>query len=249
MKKKKQAVVSVSGGMDSTGLLLKLLASNKYSKIYVLNFYYGQKHKLEIKRLVKNIEYLNCNINNKTSIEYQKLDLSPVMETFHSALIKGGEAIPEGHYEQENMKLTVVPNRNAIFSSIVYGFALSVATKNNINVDIALGVHSGDHYIYPDCRPEFYHGIQYVFKIGNLESDRVDWKLPFIDGNKTTILKSMIKSCNKLGIDFDIVLGNTNTCYNPKKGKACGKCGSCTERLEAFQNIGQDDPVKYIGNK
>lgn len=246
MKKKKVAVVSVSGGMDSTGLLLKLIASGKYYAIHILNFFYGQKHRLEMTRLNQNIQYLQGR-ELVPLLVYKKIDLSNVMKTFSSALTeKGGIDVPEGHYAQSNMKLTIVPNRNAIFSSITYGYALSAANKTKSKVDIALGVHSGDHFIYPDCRPEFYKELQYAFKIGNIGSSRVKWILPFMNGNKTTILKSIQKSCNILDIDFNAILRNTNTCYKPNnKGNACGKCGSCTERLEAFSNIKRIDPVPY----
>lgn len=236
------AVLSISGGMDSTGLLLKLLKEKR--KVYALSFYYGQKHSIELERLKANIKYLK---EKGFEIEYNITDLSSVMRLYHSALTCKDYEVPEGHYADDNMKQTVVPNRNAIFSSLVFGYALSIATKNNEYIDIALGVHSGDHAIYPDCRIEFYNAIENAFKIGNWESEKVNYYLPYIDGDKYFILKDSQQSCDELGLDFNIIFKNTNTCYKPSEsGKSCGKCGSCTERLEAFEKLNIKDPVVYI---
>ena len=125
------------------------------------------------------------------------------MSIFHSALTTEDYEIPEGHYEEEQMKQTVVPNRNAIFSSILYGMALSISSTQNSDVVIALGVHSGDHAIYPDCRPEFYNALSTAFSVGNWDSDRVSFELPYIDGDKSTILRDALESCEILDIDFD----------------------------------------------
>ena len=239
----KQAVISVSGGMDSTGLLLNLL-NQDYEKIYALSFFYGQKHRVELERIAENLKYLRT---KGIDIDHQVIDLSSVMSLFNSALTDPDIDVPEGHYEQENMKLTVVPNRNAIFSSLVYGYALSISNKNNCKVDIALGVHTGDHAVYPDCRPEFYEAIGIAFKIGNWNSDNVKFYLPYLEGNKFTILKDARACCDDLNLDFTTIFKNTNTCYKPnEKGESCGKCGSCTERLEGFEQLGVTDPVPYV---
>jgi 7-cyano-7-deazaguanine synthase len=236
-----EVVVSVSGGMDSTGLLIRLLSEGR--KVNALSFYYGQKHSVELQRLEQNIMYLK---EKNLIVEHKVIDLSSVMGLFHSALTSKDCNVPEGHYADENMKQTVVPNRNAIFSSLVYGYALSIATKNSSNIDIALGVHSGDHEIYPDCRPEFYDAIYKAFSIGNWESEKVNYYLPYMNENKYFILKDSINNCNKLGLDFNTIFTNTNTCYNPNdRGESCGRCGSCTERLEAFGLLSIKDPVSY----
>ena len=235
-------VVSLSGGMDSTGLLIKLLKEDR--KVYGLSFFYGQKHSVELDRLKKNIEYLE---SQGFKIEHNLIDLSSIIGLFHSALTEKDFVVPEGHYADENMKQTVVPNRNAIFSSLVFGYALSIATRENENVDIALGVHSGDHAIYPDCRPEFYDSIEKSFKLGNWDSEKVNYYLPYMDGDKFDILTDSVVNCEKLNLNFNTIFGNTNTCYAPnEKGESCGKCGSCTERLEAFSELGIKDPVQYI---
>jgi len=234
-------VVSLSGGMDSTGLLLRLL--NESRKVYALSFYYGQKHSVELERLKQNLIYLK---EKGFDIEHNIIDLSSIMGLFHSALTEKDFKVPEGHYADENMKQTVVPNRNAIFSSLVFGYALSIATRENKDIDIALGVHSGDHAIYPDCRPEFFMSIQDSFKLGNWESDRVNYYLPYMYEDKFFILKDAMDSCKNLSLDFNTVFANTNTCYQPnEQGKSCGKCGSCTERLEAFEKLEIKDPVIY----
>ena len=140
--------------MDSTSLLLRLLAEGR--KVFGLSFDYGQKHRLELSRLKQNLTYLR---ENDLEIDSQTLDMAKIGSLFHSALTDSNWTVPTGHYEQENMKQTVVPNRNAIFSSIAYGYALSIAVQEDAEVDFSLGVHSGDHAIYPDCRPEFYDAI------------------------------------------------------------------------------------------
>ena len=145
------------------------------------------------------------------------------------------------------MKQTVVPNRNAIFASILYGLALSVAEQEDSDVSIALGVHSGDHAIYPDCRPEFYAALQHAFEIGNWGSERITFELPYIDGDKTSILQDCLESCESLELNFDDVMRSTITSYSPdSEGRSNGRTGSDIERILAFHEIGRADPVEYI---
>jgi 7-cyano-7-deazaguanine synthase len=237
-----RAIMALSGGMDSTGLLIRLLADG-YA-VDCLSFEYGQKHNIELERAEMNIQYL---ASMGILIEHRIIDLSSAMSVFHSALTTEGFDIPEGHYEEEQMKQTVVPNRNAIFASILYGYALSVALEEDCDVKIALGVHSGDHAIYPDCRPEFYASLSDAFKIGNWDSERVDFHLPYIDGNKKTILLDTLHATRQLKLDFDTVLRNTNTSYNPdSEGRASGKSGADIERILAFHAIGRVDPIEYV---
>jgi 7-cyano-7-deazaguanine synthase len=238
---KKYAVLSYSGGMDSTGLLLRLLAQD--FSVHALSFFYGQKHNVEIDRSMDVVSLLE---DKGMHVDHKIIDLSRAMSLFDSALTDPDVEIPDGHYEEENMKLTVVPNRNAIFSSLIYGYALSLAQRKECEVPIALGVHSGDHAIYPDCRPEFYTALEAAFKLGNWNSEKVHYYLPYLDGDKFTILDQAVFDCEKLGVDFEEIFRNTNTCYKPNiHGESCGKCGSCTERLEAFKKVGIEDPVKY----
>lgn len=241
---KKIAVMSLSGGMDSTGLLVHLLA-NDYD-VYALSFYYGQKHSVELERAKKNTDMMKASgLNIK---EHRMVDLSQAMSIFASALTDPDIEVPEGHYEQSNMIATVVPNRNAIFSSLVYGYALSISTRNDgATVKVCLGVHSGDHAVYPDCRPEFYHAIGDAFALGNWGSGAIEFYLPYIDGDKTTILTDALESCEHLALDFDHVFRNTNTSYNPdEQGRASGTSGADVERILAFHAIGRADPVEYV---
>ncbi len=237
----KRAVMALSGGMDSTALLMRLLADGY--QVDCISYLYGQKHNIELERAQLNIKYL---ATKNLDVAHHIVDLSSAMMLFESSLIEGGENIPEGHYEAEQMKSTVVPNRNAIFASIVYGYALSVAYRENCNVEIALGVHSGDHEIYPDCRPEFYQALEHAFAIGNWESENISFALPYLDGDKVTILKDALNAIDTLGLNFDIIFANTNTSYNPdSEGRSSGLSGADIERILAFHKLDLVDPVEY----
>ena len=237
-----RAVMALSGGMDSTGLLMRLLADGY--KVSCLSYNYGQKHSIELERAEANIAYL---ASNGIEVEHRIADLSSAMGIFHSALTTEGYEVPEGHYEEGQMKQTVVPNRNAIFSSILYGYALSIALREECDVVIALGVHSGDHAIYPDCRPEFYDAISHAFEVGNWDSEKVSFHLPYIDGDKETILRDAEDALSILNLDFDTVFSNTNTSYNPDaQGRSSGRSGADVERILAFHAIGRKDPAPYV---
>jgi len=237
------AVISLSGGMDSTCLLARLLLAGY--EVYGLAFDYGQKHKIELERLQKNVEYLkSVGLPLK---EFNVINISQLGELFESSLTNKDIDVPLGHYEEENMKSTVVPNRNAIFTSIIYGYALSIAKRTENIVEITLGVHSGDHAIYPDCRPAFYEAIEEAFDLGNYDSKFVQFTLPYINSNKTEILKECYALCIDSKINFYELLRNTNTSYNPDEfGRASGLSGSDIERIEAFINNGLADPVEYV---
>ena len=144
------------------------------------------------------------------------------------------------------MTSTVVPNRNAIFISILYGWAISLANEYENGIIVSLGVHSGDHAIYPDCRIEFYEKIISAFETGNWNSDSVSLYLPYINYDKSKILKDALNSADSLNLDFDIVFRNTVTSYNPDiNGISNGKSGSDIERILAFDKIGRKDPLQY----
>ena len=239
---RKVAVMALSGGMDSTGLLMRLLADGY--DVHTISYNYGQKHLIEVQRAQANLRYLS---QNGYHINHQVIDLTSAMSSFHSALTDDSIEVPEGHYEEEQMKQTVVPNRNAIFASILYGNALSIAIKESVKVEIALGVHSGDHAIYPDCRPEFYSALEQAFEVGNWESENVAFKLPYIDGDKESILRDSEIAISQLGLDFDTIFANTITSYNPDiEGRSSGASGSDVERILAFHAIGREDPVTYV---
>ena len=256
----KKAVLSLSGGMDSSSLLLHLLA-NGY-EVTALGFDYGQKHKVELERATDLVKYLN---SKGQKVKHQIIKLDGLSTLLNSALVEGGNDVPEGHYEQDNMKETVVPNRNKIFASLIQAVALSIATKNvgddcsiGQQVEIAMGIHAGDHAIYPDCRQEFRDADFEAFKIGNWDSDLVSVYTPYLEVTKFEILEDGLRACEALGLDFDEVYKRTNTSYKPIKhtvqvdGKVSYeswfsdyKSAASVERIEAFIKLGRPDPVEY----
>jgi len=251
---KKYAVLSLSGGMDSSTLLLHLL-SNGY-EVTALSFDYGQKHKIELQCATDLVEYVNQNnffpnhlINAFPPVKHQIIKLDGLAQLLNSTLVEGGAEVPEGHYAQENMKDTVVPNRNKIFSSIIQAVALSIADKNEANCVMALGIHSGDHSIYPDCTENFRQADLNAFKVGNWNSERVDFYAPYMETDKAGILKDGEACCETLGLDFNEVYKRTNTSYKPltikDKWYSDYKSASSVERIEAFLNVGRKDPVDY----
>jgi len=154
--------------------------------------------------------------------------------------------VPEGHYEEENMVATVVPNRNKIFASITQAVALSIANKTEEPCDIALGIHAGDHAIYPDCRQEFRDADDAAFRIGNWNSETVGYFTPYLETDKFGILQDGQILIKNLGIDFNEVYRRTNTSYKPfPSGNSDYKSASSVERIEAFIKLGINDPVQY----
>jgi 7-cyano-7-deazaguanine synthase len=154
------------------------------------------------------------------------------------------------------MKATVVPNRNKIFASITQAVALSVANRTGETCDIALGIHAGDHAIYPDCRQEFRDADDAAFRIGNWEAERVGYFTPYLEGDKFTILQDGEVLCKELYLDFDEVYSRTNTSYKPIKWYhrpetnafswySDYKSASSVERVEAFIKLGRKDPAPY----
>ncbi len=242
----KKAILSLSGGLDSTMLLMRLLAEGYEVKTY--SFYYGQKHQVELKKVKKNIKFLQG--KGLPILDHQIIDLEQCFSDSTSSLSTfSGVDIPHGHYADENMKSTVIENRNLIFSNIILGKALAWANKCGEEIVVALGIHAGDHAIYPDCTNESRDAALQTFKISNWNSDKVDYYTPFVNIDKGDVLTEGLTSMGEMGFrksEMKKVLKNTHTCYDPdEKGRACGKCGSCTERLEAFEKNFWKDPVEY----
>jgi 7-cyano-7-deazaguanine synthase len=259
----KQAVLSLSGGMDSSTLLLRLLADGY--EVTALSFDYGQKHNIELECAQSLVNYINGQFivdeESKTveypyNVKYQVIKLDGLSQLLNSSLVSGGEDVPEGHYAEENMKATVVPNRNKIFSSIIQAVALSIAEQKNTECAIAMGIHAGDHAIYPDCRQEFRDADEFAFRMGNWDAERVGYFTPYLEGDKFTILQDGEVLCGELGLDFNEVYKRTNTSYKPiyiqhTDNRFSGdwysdyKSASSVERVEAFIKLGRPDPAGY----
>jgi 7-cyano-7-deazaguanine synthase len=216
---KKHVVVSLSGGMDSSTLLLRCLKD--YDSVTAISFDYGQKHRVELERAQSLVDYINELMSTRGTgweqnfVTYRQIKLDGLVDLLDSALVTGGEDVPEGHYEQSNQKETVVPNRNKMFASIVQAVALSVANRTKENCDIALGIHAGDFGVYPDCRQEFRDADDAAFRAGNWDAERVGYFTPYLEGMKYDILVDGQILCKELGLDFNEVYSRTNTSYKP----------------------------------
>ena len=216
---KQKAVVIYSGGMDSFTLLNKIV--NEGYDVYALTFNYGQKQ-------IKEVEAASI-VCKQLGVAHKVLDISPINQLMQSSSLVGEEEVPEGHYASESMKSTVVPNRNMILLSLAIGYAVDIKAGK-----VYYGAHAGDHTIYPDCRPEFVHAMNAVAGIANYE--HVSIETPYLNSTKGEILED--------GINMGLTYENTWTCYNGRE-KACGKCGACQERLEAFSLNNITDPLDY----
>lgn len=214
-----KAVVVYSGGMDSFTVLNTAVQNGL--DVYALSFNYGQKHNKELEVAAQVCRELN--------LPHKVVDITAINSLMANSSLTGDTDIPEGHYEDENMKSTVVPNRNMVLLSMAIAYAVSLEAEK-----VYYGAHSGDHHIYPDCRPEFVEAMNAVSKIANYQS--VEIVTPFLYSSKGAILKT--------GLDMQLDYGKTWTCYNGRE-KSCGKCGACYERLEAFAEQGKTDPLDY----
>lgn len=215
-----KAIVSLSGGADSATTLALALKAGR--EVESFGFYYASKHNPWENQAAENLAA-------HYGIPFQLIDISGIMGNFKSSLLASGEKIPEGHYQEENMRSTVVPMRNIIFASILAGIADSKGAE-----EIWLGVHAGDHFIYPDCRKET---IEAMNKVIYLATEKlIEIRTPLQGWDKTKIINEGFV----LGVPYEL----TRTCYTAGE-IACGKCGSCQERLEAFRNLGLTDPIPY----
>jgi 7-cyano-7-deazaguanine synthase len=219
-----KAIVLLSGGMDSVAAFYD--ARSHHEVVGAISFDYGAKHNH------KEIPFAAYHCR-KFRVEHRVISLDFVGELFKSNLLKSGGAIPDGHYEEETMKSTVVPFRNGIMLSIATGFAESKGAAG-----LVIAAHSGDHAIYPDCREEFMNSMAEAIRLGTYAG--ITLLRPFIDMTKADIASRG----QALGVDFS----QTWSCY---KGGAlhCGTCGTCVERREAFMVAGIPDPTKYASKQ
>lgn len=214
-----KGIVIFSGGIDSTTLLYDL-KSQGYT-LYPITFYYGQRHSREVESAERICESLG--------LETKVVNLEALSEVAPSALTREGINIPQAEYDEETMQTTVVPNRNMVFVALATSYAISMSADR-----VFIGAHSGDHYLYPDCRPLFFDALAKAVWICDYYN--VSLEAPYLYWHKTDILRRGLG----LGVDYSL----TWSCY--KGGvEACGRCGTCRERLEAFQQVGASDPLSY----
>lgn len=217
-----KVLIALSGGMDSATLLGMAIANGLEPK--TVAFEYGSKHgRYEQSKAAELANYYE--VLDKHCV----IDLCCVMDNMKSNLLRSGGAIPEGHYEVPEMSQTVVPGRNLIFASILAGIAWSRGIPA-----IWMGVHAGDYAIYPDCRPQFVANMQGAVMEGT--GGAVNLVTPFLYANKIKI----VAEGKRLGVPYML----TRSCYKDQE-LACGKCGACQERLEAFKANDLVDPVQY----
>lgn len=218
----KSVVMCFSGGLDSTVLLYHLRADPSIERVRCLSVNYGQRHSRELLAATE--------IARLAGVEHKIIDLRSVQQLMlGSSQTDSAVEVPEGHYAQENMKLTVVPNRNMILMALAAAWAIS--TKSDY---IAIGAHAGDHAIYPDCREGFMQGMSATLSVCDYHPVQL-WR-PFIHWNKTQIATR--------GWDLRAPLHLSWTCYKGGE-KHCGRCGSCSERKESFRDSHVKDPTEY----
>ena len=217
---RKDSVIILSGGMDST----TLLHYKKERIALAVSFDYGSNHN------TREIECAKWQCK-QLGIEHLVIPLSFMGKYFKSSLLSGGDAIPKGDYDGENMKSTVVPFRNGIMLSIACGLAESRELKH-----VMMANHGGDHAIYPDCRPEFARAMSEAMKTGTYEG------VTLIDPFTNITKGDIARLGKKLGVDYS----HTYSCYCGEE-KHCGECGTCRERKQAFEEAGIEDPTEYGG--
>jgi 7-cyano-7-deazaguanine synthase len=217
------AVVVLSGGMDSTTLLAHFAALR--FRLVALTVDYGQRHRKEIDSARE--------IARHYGAEHHVLDLSGLGSLLTgSALTDDRVTVPDGHYAEEAMRATVVPNRNAVLANL----AVSMAVARRADT-VALGMHAGDHFVYPDCRPAFVDALRNLVAVANEGFTAPRVETPFMTWSKADIARHGVRLGAPLGLSW--------SCY--KGGDIhCGTCGTCYERAEAFREAGLNDPTEYL---
>jgi 7-cyano-7-deazaguanine synthase len=220
----KKAVAVVSGGMDSTVLVYDLL--NKGYDVTMLSVDYGQRHRVEL-------DYARRTAT-RLGLKRHIADLTGITTLISKSALTSGLDVPDGHYAEDTMRQTVVPNRNSIMLNVAIGFAVTIGADT-----VATAVHSGDHYIYPDCRPEFIDALNVLASTAceGFLADDFRVLAPYVNISKDAIAA--------IGDDLNVPWEDTWSCY---KGDThhCGSCGTCYERREAFTLAGIVDPTTYL---
>lgn len=217
----KRTVLIHSGGIDSTVLLAHLLAEGR--EVFALSVDYGQRHRRELIAAKQ--------ICAQYGVKHQVADLRNLAPLFGpNALTDAQVAVPEGHYEEDSMKSTVVPNRNMLLIAVAASWAMSLKASS-----VAYGAHGGDHAIYPDCRPVFAEALDQAIRLADWHE--VSLERPFVGMDKSAIVRR--------GVELQVPLELTWSCYVGGE-QHCGRCGTCVERKEAFVRAEVADPTVYL---
>lgn len=217
-------LVVCSGGLDSVTLAYQVAAERQLTGL--LTFDYGQRHKKEIEFAALAAKRLN--------VPHHVLDIAPIGQLLSSALTDPDTHVPEGHYAAETMSATVVPNRNAIMLTVAFGLADSMSADA-----VAIAVHGGDHFIYPDCRPDFIQAFAAMQALAIGKTPAIELFSPYLNISKGDIAKQSVK--------FNVPIHETWSCYNGGDIH-CGRCGTCVERLEAINEAQAVDDTEYADN-
>jgi 7-cyano-7-deazaguanine synthase len=218
------SVLIFSGGLDSTVLLYQLL--NEGKDVYPITFHYGQRHSIEESYAEKTVYKLGLQ-------DKHRLIHLPVLEGMPSSQTCNEIDVPEGHYAEENMRKTVVPNRNMVMLASAASIAISFKCS-----ELCYGAHQGDHAVYPDCRPDFVFAMQQALFL-------CDWHplelvVPFLHKMKSEIVS--------IGAKLNVPFEDTRSCYKAD-AIACGRCGACCERKISFNEVGVEDPIQYADSE
>jgi 7-cyano-7-deazaguanine synthase len=216
------AVVLLSGGMDSSTLLAQQVSKSR--NVFALSVHYGQRHHKELMAA--------RNIADHFKVNHLEVDLTTLLWIFEGS--KSSQVtdtpVPHGSYDELSMKATVVPNRNMILLAVAQAYAISQGARY-----VAYAAHAGDHAIYPDCRPQFVQAMRVAFV--SCDWNPASLTAPFINMSKADIVRE--------GIKLKVPYEKTWTCYEGGD-VACGRCGTCVERLEAFAIAKEEDPLQYV---
>lgn len=214
-----KAVIILSGGLDSTTLMYDLLA--KGIDVHAISFFYGQKHQKELECAAE--------LCPKLGVTHKIINLEVLNDIAPSALTRFDIEVPEGRYDELSMQATVVPNRNMVMLALATSYAISIGAKY-----VAYGAHAGDHILYADCTPKFVKAM--INAVESCDYSKPSLIVPYLYNTKGEIVKIGLN----LGVDYN----STWSCYKGGE-KACGKCATCIERLNAFAFAGAIDPIEY----
>jgi 7-cyano-7-deazaguanine synthase len=216
-----RTVVVCSGGLDSVTLAHKI--ANDSGPVHLVSFDYGQRHRKELDFARGCAARLGAN--------HDVIDITAVGQRLTGSALTDTIAVPDGHYAEETMRATIVPNRNAIMLTIAFGLAAAAQAQA-----VATAVHGGDHFIYPDCRSTFVDAFAAMQRMALDGVAQIAFETPFLRWSKADIVRE--------GARLAVPLAQTWSCYQGS-ARHCGRCGTCVERREAFDLASIDDPTPY----